>query len=641
VATVWATAPAAAVSAASAAAAAAASTDPVSAAAAAATGVAAATAAASDPVNAATGVAAAVDGTTDLTEDELQRLTVSELKTLIKAKQIAVRGGSRKKAVLIAAILSDREGLHSDSPRVRLPPALTSSAAAVLNVGEVSESERAEAMTKFYQNPHMAMIMNHSINIFTSSPPTTPRSLSLSSASTSSLQSPPTPPMLSAQEEFKNDILAVPANIAADSAPQRIIGSSVQRPKKRKRATSTSTNVAIDSQPAVRNSLDERLEQEATGRRVRASYTIENKLDIFTLLDSGMTRAALRRRYGIPKSTLTQIMSDRDHVIESAQFMTPDAIATRTHQGNRAKLHPVIETCIARFLSHTENDAKFSRQDAARIADMARVQILAIFSSIEPLTQQLTAARSVLVDFKFSRMWLDRVLHERNIEVLKLHGEGGSVSDMEVRCARMAITKALEEMFPPEDWYGADESALFYRRLPRGGRIVQKGRKETARGDKEPKDRLTFLLTTNVTGDDRFKLLAINKSENPRNDAVLDANILWYSGKKAWMTGAIFQQYLLAFNEHIRLTKGRRVGLIIDNASSHNVVYSMRLSHVMVMFLPPNMTSHLQSADAGIIYSLKQRYLAQVGVLRADRLMRSAAEFTVTPKQATNLLNMQ
>ena len=42
---------------------------------------------------------------------------------------------------------------------------------------------------------------------------------------------------------------------------------------------------------------------------------------------------------------------------------------------------------------------------------------------------------------------------------------------------------------------------------------------------------------------------------------------------------------------------GRKVLLLIDNASSHYVSYQSR--NVKVMFLPPNMTSKIQPLDAG------------------------------------------
>ena len=52
--------------------------------------------------------------------------------------------------------------------------------------------------------------------------------------------------------------------------------------------------------------------------------------------------------------------------------------------------------------------------------------------------------------------------------------------------------------------------------------------------------------------------------------------------------------------------KKRKVLLLLDNATSHKVPED--LQNVRVHFLPPNMTSHLQSNDAGIIRNFKLYY---------------------------------
>ena len=51
----------------------------------------------------------------------------------------------------------------------------------------------------------------------------------------------------------------------------------------------------------------------------------------------------------------------------------------------------------------------------------------------------------------------------------------------------------------------------------------------------------------------------------------------------------------------------RKVVLLVDNAPSH--IYDKNaLSNVQVKFLNPNMTSHIQPLDAGIIHSFKANY---------------------------------
>lgn len=53
--------------------------------------------------------------------------------------------------------------------------------------------------------------------------------------------------------------------------------------------------------------------------------------------------------------------------------------------------------------------------------------------------------------------------------------------------------------------------------------------------------------------------------------------------------------------------RGQSILLYIDNAPSH-IFDSSRLSNVNVVFLTPNMTSHIQPLDAGIIRAFKAHY---------------------------------
>ena len=53
--------------------------------------------------------------------------------------------------------------------------------------------------------------------------------------------------------------------------------------------------------------------------------------------------------------------------------------------------------------------------------------------------------------------------------------------------------------------------------------------------------------------------------------------------------------------------QGRNVILLVDNALSHVFVAS-KLKNVCVEFLKPNMTSHIQPLDAGIIHTFKAGY---------------------------------
>ena len=92
----------------------------------------------------------------------------------------------------------------------------------------------------------------------------------------------------------------------------------------------------------------------------------------------------------------------------------------------------------------------------------------------------------------------------------------------------------------------------------------------------------------------------------------------YYNNKKGWMTTAVFNTWITNWNHNLRLMQGNhKVVLFVDQASSHVL---QDLSNIRMQFLPPNMTSKLQSMDQGVIRPLKccyrssltERYLAGI-----------------------------
>ena len=69
------------------------------------------------------------------------------------------------------------------------------------------------------------------------------------------------------------------------------------------------------------------------------------------------------------------------------------------------------------------------------------------------------------------------------------------------------------------------------------------------------------------------------------------------------MIGIIFQEYLKELDFHVE----RSIILLLDNASSH-IWDNLILRNIKVISFPPNITSKLQSLDAGIIAAFKYHY---------------------------------
>lgn len=79
------------------------------------------------------------------------------------------------------------------------------------------------------------------------------------------------------------------------------------------------------------------------------------------------------------------------------------------------------------------------------------------------------------------------------------------------------------------------------------------------------------------------------------------------SNKKAWMNNTVFKEWLTDVNSSMR-RQGRKILLMLDNATSHGKESDYELSNICVKFLPANTTSHLQPLDQGIIRTFKAHY---------------------------------
>ncbi|UYV78669.1 hypothetical protein LAZ67_16002330 [Cordylochernes scorpioides] len=109
-------------------------------------------------------------------------------------------------------------------------------------------------------------------------------------------------------------------------------------------------------------------------------------------------------------------------------------------------------------------------------------------------------------------------------------------------------------------------------------------------------------------GGDKRRLLIIGKSAKPRCFRNFSPHFYctYTSNSKAWITSNIFQEWLLQFNKQL-VSEGRRILLLLDNATSH-CVPNDGLSNIKIHFLPPNMIASLQPLDSGIIKSFKAQY---------------------------------
>nr|XP_015838614.1 PREDICTED: tigger transposable element-derived protein 4 [Tribolium castaneum] len=135
---------------------------------------------------------------------------------------------------------------------------------------------------------------------------------------------------------------------------------------------------------------------------------------------------------------------------------------------------------------------------------------------------------------------------------------------------------------------------------------------EKCHGEKHSKERVTLLLATNMDGSEKIKLLLIGKSKNPRCvRGIKWLPVHYESNSKAWMTGFLFEKWLLKLDKKFE-AENRKVLMLIDNCSAHPPDLQSKLKSIELKFFLPNATSKLQHLDQGIIKNLKCYYRRRI-----------------------------
>ena len=129
-------------------------------------------------------------------------------------------------------------------------------------------------------------------------------------------------------------------------------------------------------------------------------------------------------------------------------------------------------------------------------------------------------------------------------------------------------------------------------------------------GVKGSKTQLTYAFTANADGSEKLAPLVIGKAHKPRafqNKTGRQLGFNYQNNAKAWMTAVIYQEWLQDWDHELG-SKNRKVLLLQDNFSGH--IIPDGLQNIHIENFRPNLTSHVQPMDQGIIWCFKAHYRA-------------------------------
>lgn len=127
-------------------------------------------------------------------------------------------------------------------------------------------------------------------------------------------------------------------------------------------------------------------------------------------------------------------------------------------------------------------------------------------------------------------------------------------------------------------------------------------------GVKGKKDCLTYAFTTNADGSEKLPPFIIGKANRPRafkKKTGGELGFYYRNNTTAWMTTILYQEWLQDWDQKLRQQK-QKILLLQDNFSGH--VVPDRLTNICVANFSPNLTSHVQPCDQGIIRAFKAHY---------------------------------
>jgi hypothetical protein len=149
-------------------------------------------------------------------------------------------------------------------------------------------------------------------------------------------------------------------------------------------------------------------------------------------------------------------------------------------------------------------------------------------------------------------------------------------------------------------------------------------------GVKGKKTRLTYAFTTNADGSEKLPAFIIGKAYKPRPFEKKTGEQLGFyyrNNAKAWMTAKLYQEWLSSWDRKLR-HEGRHIVLLQDNFKGH--IPPDDLTNISVENFEPNLTAHVQPAEAGIIRCFRAHY-------RARYIQRAIARYDegITPAKST------
>ncbi|XP_049837979.1 tigger transposable element-derived protein 6-like [Schistocerca gregaria] len=255
-------------------------------------------------------------------------------------------------------------------------------------------------------------------------------------------------------------------------------------------------------------------------KRKLTALNVQLKLKILNEVDHGTEKKAIAQQFGIPKSTLSTIIKNREKIIHAAA----------SGSGNKSKRcrtvkYEKIDTILLEWFSHMR---------ASNIPLTGPV----IQSKANDIAKDMS-----IKDFRCSAGWLSRIQRRQSISSLQICGEANEV-DEESANNWLHEFYRVREKYASCDVFNMAETGFFYNLFP-NHTLGAKGDK--CHGGARSEQRVTVVLCCNADGSEKFRPWIIGKSGKPswfKNINMDTLPCIYSHHQKAWIDGTSFGKWI-------------------------------------------------------------------------------------------------
>uniref|UniRef100_A0A8C4QHC6 HTH CENPB-type domain-containing protein n=1 Tax=Eptatretus burgeri TaxID=7764 RepID=A0A8C4QHC6_EPTBU len=344
---------------------------------------------------------------------------------------------------------------------------------------------------------------------------------------------------------------------------------------------------------------------ESNGKRQKKVMYLSQKVELLDRLAGGETAASVGRHYGVNESTVRSIKKNEVGIRASVAASIPKSakVLFITRDPNLEKMEKTLNLWIEdQTQKQVPLNGSIIREEAKRLYD--------------DLMKASGGEGSSCSSFLASKGWFENFKKRYGLHNMKFVVESASTDHEAAQNFLSQLKKIIEEKgYRPEQVFNADETGLFWKRMP--SRKFLSKEERLPPGFKAARDRLTLLLCANASGDFMVKPMLLYRALNPRvlkGKNKNDLPVFWPSNRGACVTATVFMDWFLNCFVHevqkylASKSLAFKVLLILDNAPSHPENIHFAHPNVEVLFLPPNTTTLLQPLNQGVIAAFKTYY---------------------------------